>query len=1305
MGWLLYDTVGTNYYPITNEKLVRQISGLNYVTCKLEDVVLASNTLVNILDESGDIIFIGFIKKTADPTDDINRYEITERASEMEDYLTDVAGEHVFDFATLSVDTIINNVLSGSGWTKGSNDATTLSEVSFYYNTVLDMVFRVLVDYRDHFVWFNNSTKTVYFGSSRTDRTASDVSYISKNAEIDSNNRIYDKIIIIGANDSIKAEQGTGGGTIKCYQYPQVKTSYEALQVCIKLFNDMGTSNKGRVTCLLEPTSLYDEGDLVSIDGSNYIVYNIEMSAAGTKLVCDSRTTNIGDVFVEEKYKPKYDSVISGGTGGGDFYADGSVPMTGDLDMNANSLDDIWNANFYAISGGDGKIHWVYNTEIGNFFELREVTGNAYAEVDAGYFYGTAFRTHDTDGTVRNLYLAGDTIGGIDYIRSHYTGVMQIISDHLTNPDVIEFEFANGINMKVGNDMSFQDLYYIKGLKDPVANQDGATKKYVDDNSVTTHYIHVDDYGAVGNGTSDDSGAFTSALAALGTTGGIVMIDSDKKYLIDNNLTVPAGCSIKGQIAYPGTLGDNNSTPYGNYGSALIINSSTRIILMSSASISNLIIYRKGMTFPAPNSDSFAGTAIEISGDDCHVAHAMILGFAKAVNSNGKQRCRFEYVYGDNTTGITVADCWDIAYFDNCHFWPFATIETFKDGTGTGATAIASISGGAVTSISVTVGGASYPDTPLPLIRISGSSGSGATAVAVVSGGAMTSINITNGGTGYTTIPDVAITYEPIIERAGTGYDFSNVADWARITNCFAYGYLNDFHFDDVNSVTCIGCGADQTQPRGDRESAGFSIEGTASEIRLLGCQAGGLKYGVYVNVTSAHVPSFIENCSIWSCNNGVYSNDGDINVNGGTIRDCPASIQIIEDDAIINGVTIRGTDGYAFATNGVYITGSASHVIVDDCVFKNIESAAIVNHGGTPNLQIGKNVYEDVTYKPVHQTSDPDISIASASTMKLPDEGDFFLVTGTTTINTIQGGWYGRTVTLRFASSLTVVDGASPSLELNGNYTVTGGDTLTLVSKGYTEWYELARSDQHNVISYYIGVHAAIASAHHSSTSNALNITPSQVKCGDIRNPSSGALQFRTSAGDTHFYTGDDTNGVTFARHVRPYSDNAYVMGDASHRWSLVRGVTVTSGDLGFEETTCPKCGKSFNIGDTLILVVKSLHEYGTLTIPMHLKCVDLPPVKLSLPVPQMRDEWIMEGELLKTTRVPDTKIETKTVLKIKPEVVLVDGIQISHHPILDTKTGKFKLKGRTISKNQATQLVDETVEVPIYKDVEITI
>jgi hypothetical protein len=82
-------------------------------------------------------------------------------------------------------------------------------------------------------------------------------------------------------------------------------------------------------------------------------------------------------------------------------------------------------------------------------------------------------------------------------------------------------------------------------------------------------------------------------------------------------------------------------------------------------------------------------------------------------------------------------------------------------GTGTsGVTSLCTIgtvvvSGGAVTSIPVTSGGAGY--TSAPPVTISGGGGAGASAIANVVGGTVVSITVTNGGTGYQTAPTVVI--------------------------------------------------------------------------------------------------------------------------------------------------------------------------------------------------------------------------------------------------------------------------------------------------------------------------------------------------------------------------------------------------------------------------------------------------------------------------------------------------------------------------------------------------------------------
>lgn len=80
---------------------------------------------------------------------------------------------------------------------------------------------------------------------------------------------------------------------------------------------------------------------------------------------------------------------------------------------------------------------------------------------------------------------------------------------------------------------------------------------------------------------------------------------------------------------------------------------------------------------------------------------------------------------------------------------------------------------------------------------------------------------------------------------------------------------------------------------------------------------------------------------------------------------------------------------------------------------------------------------------------------VASASTVTLGD-GDFFDITGTTTITSITAKNAGKVIWLQFDSSLTVTDGSN--LKLNGNFNAVAESVLQLVSDG-TNWYEVSRS------------------------------------------------------------------------------------------------------------------------------------------------------------------------------------------------------------------------------------------------------
>jgi microcystin-dependent protein len=80
---------------------------------------------------------------------------------------------------------------------------------------------------------------------------------------------------------------------------------------------------------------------------------------------------------------------------------------------------------------------------------------------------------------------------------------------------------------------------------------------------------------------------------------------------------------------------------------------------------------------------------------------------------------------------------------------------------------------------------------------------------------------------------------------------------------------------------------------------------------------------------------------------------------------------------------------------------------------------------------------------------------VASASTVNLGNDGNFFNITGTTTITSITAKSAGTVVWLRFTGVLTVTNGSN--LKLNGNFVTAADSILQLVSDG-TNWYEVSR-------------------------------------------------------------------------------------------------------------------------------------------------------------------------------------------------------------------------------------------------------
>lgn len=112
-------------------------------------------------------------------------------------------------------------------------------------------------------------------------------------------------------------------------------------------------------------------------------------------------------------------------------------------------------------------------------------------------------------------------------------------------------------------------------------------------------------------------------------------------------------------------------------------------------------------------------------------------GMAEDGNNNNEKQSNYadDKDFGKNSPNTDIA----------MKFIPSLPPISISGGGGSGASAVANVSGGAITSITVTGGGSGY--TSAPTVSIGG--GVGAVAAANITGDAVTSIDVTSGGSGY----------------------------------------------------------------------------------------------------------------------------------------------------------------------------------------------------------------------------------------------------------------------------------------------------------------------------------------------------------------------------------------------------------------------------------------------------------------------------------------------------------------------------------------------------------------------------
>ncbi len=102
---------------------------------------------------------------------------------------------------------------------------------------------------------------------------------------------------------------------------------------------------------------------------------------------------------------------------------------------------------------------------------------------------------------------------------------------------------------------------------------------------------------------------------------------------------------------------------------------------------------------------------------------------------------------------------------------------------------------GGLSALAVTAGGEDY--TTAPTVSITGGGGTGATATATIAGGAVTGFNITNPGSGYTSAPTVTLTggggtgaTASAVINSEVDFELPETRTWITFE-----GYMNSFPF------------------------------------------------------------------------------------------------------------------------------------------------------------------------------------------------------------------------------------------------------------------------------------------------------------------------------------------------------------------------------------------------------------------------------------------------------------------------------------------------------------------------------
>ena len=551
--------------------------------------------------------------------------------------------------------------------------------------------------------------------------------------------------------------------------------------------------------------------------------------------------------------------------------------------------------------------------------------------------------------------------------------------------------------LTTATDVTVNDFFQVVDLEDPTMASSGTNKKVsartLGNNLPVTatgssasrtlrdrfaDSVNVKDFGAVGDGVTDDTAAIQAAINSLSIKGGVIVIGAGT-YRVSSTINVSINnVYIEGQ-------GNNSvilrSTDYGN--TFLFTGNTTNGTLLTDVGISNIKI-----------------TSLALTTSGAHV------------KTDGVWRMKIENIYlqdgfiGFDLGGLLASTISNV----------YVVFTSLYSGNSSGRKYMT------FRNASAAFSHRSSGDVFVNNFNLRGNTSNQITeyGIEIISSDG---IWFENGHVGNSSVSNILINANTV-EMVNLIY-FSNVMSDEGLGSSLLLdgGTSSIYNIVQFTNCTFKSGGSPSYCPYG----IVFAATCYAQNVMFTGCSV--TEFG-----KSAVTVSGANSKNIYFSNCNVFNNGSDI---GGPY---PAY------NFLAGSEYISVTNGKVSGVNqsyGIQFGGSHSNIIIDavDLTGNSIDSI----NGFNLSVNVRNCLIQG------------NINVASASTISPPLGEDLQYITGTTNINNIQPSQAGRIIVLNFQGGLTVSDSVG-NIKLNGSFTSTVDDTLTLIYNG-ADWVEIARS------------------------------------------------------------------------------------------------------------------------------------------------------------------------------------------------------------------------------------------------------